>query len=108
MAIRTDIHEDAAEFYLHGTQIPELVAKSADPKYIRKYSRFFRKLDRAMLRLFSDLEVIDNSEIPLPVPILIGTVERAVAAIFGDTSRFPDSSGQFTSVRLPMATIVPG
>lgn len=114
MGLPDDPRETAAAYApdaMPEQQKPRIVPDAQDvtSPYVRHYTRWFRKLDRAMQRLFGDLQVADEQLSALPVPIIVGTVEAAIAAMFGETSTFGSNySGQYRSVVLPMAVLVPG
>lgn len=109
MALPFEPSEYMTELQMESVQQQQLVQKKPETNYIKRYSRYFRKVDRAMLKLFQDLEIIDENEVPMPVPLVLGTVERAIAAMIGQTSTFHENqSGQFRRIVLPMAVLVPG
>lgn len=114
MALPQDPQENAAVFApdaMPEVQKPQLVQRAGEvgSRYIKRYTRYFRKLDRAMQRLCGDLQIVDDQMVPHPVPLVLGTVEAAVAAMFGETSTFgSNSTGQMRAVVLPMACLVPG
>lgn len=107
MSLIENQEESLARPDLHEIQKPELLPKEANSQYIKRYQRFFRKCDRAMLKLFYDLSVMDDEMTLFSVPIIIGTMEKAVVAMIGNSSR-KDDSAQFLRVRLPLMSLIPG
>lgn len=73
---------------------------------IYKYARTLRAVDEAMLDLFSNIVVIDDNGRAIPVPRILGTQERAVAAIVQTNVR-QDNSIVVDRIKLPMIAIHP-
>ena len=71
---------------------------------VYRYSKGIRHADMAMKDLFSNVAVIDTNGKGFPVPIIIGTQERAVAAIMFDNVR-KDNSLVVDRIRLPLLSI---
>lgn len=74
--------------------------------WIMRYQNSIRFTDWAMIRLFQDLEVMDGQGRTRKVPIIMGSQERAVAAILGPNVRM-DGSGVVDRIRLPMLALWP-
>lgn len=77
-----------------------------DRGWIMRYQRSIRFTDWAMMRLFQDIKVMDQQGRTRPVPIIMGSQDRAVAAILGPNVR-KDGSGVVDRIRLPMMALWP-
>ena len=111
MALPRDPTEDGAADFIspNDFQNTSLTNVREDDPVVRRYSRFFRKTHIIIQKIFSDLECYDERQTPFRVPCIVGTVEAAIAVMFGDTSTYGQAtSGQFRKVRVPLATLVPG
>jgi hypothetical protein len=88
-----------------GIQHGLLAQSSFDPAHLRRYERFFTRLDRAIVLVFSDMEILDQSEVPLRVPTIFGTQEKIAYAIFGETTA--QDPARYKRVRLPICAVQP-
>lgn len=109
MAYPTDPTEDSETYVDYDpAQIPKLVQEEPDPKWIRRYDRFFRKMDHAVTMALMGFQVVDEKMFVYNIPTVFGTVEKIVYAMFGETSRaMQDNSGQYNKVRVPIVGITP-
>jgi hypothetical protein len=85
-------------------QITEDLRKPKDPSVIYRYSKAIRGADEALKDLFSDLICIDEAGNTVPIPIIWGTQEKAVAAVLQTNVR-QDSTLVVNRLKLPMLSI---
>lgn len=85
-------------------QITEDMRKTPNRNVIYRYSKAVRGADEAMKDMFSDLVCIDESGNTVPVPIIWGTQERAVAHVLQSNVR-TDSTMVVNRIKLPMLSI---
>jgi hypothetical protein len=78
--------------------------RTADGSVIYRYSKAIRGADEALKDMFSDLVCIDEMGNTLPVPIIWGTQEKAVAAVLQSNVR-QDSSLVVNRIKLPILSI---
>lgn len=78
-------------------QRPSLVPTS-ERDYVKRYSKFFRASHSAVLKTFSDVQILAPNDELISVPIRFGAPERAVAALVSEASS-PD--GKIRRVTLP-------
>lgn len=75
-----------------------------DRSTIYRYSKSIRGTDEAILDMFRDVVVIDEDGKAWPVPVILGTPEKAVAAIVQDNVR-KDETLVVDRIKLPMMAI---
>ncbi len=75
-----------------------------DGSVIYRYSKAIRGADEAMKELFSDLVCIDEMGNAVPIPIIWGSQERAVAHVLQNNIR-QDSSLVVHRIKLPILSI---
>ena len=93
----------------HPVQQPDLAPEKPDPHWRRGFDRYFRKLDKAVLMAFSGIKVVDEKLVSFKIPTIVGTMEKIVYAVYGQSSRaMQDDSGQYIKVRLPIVGVIPG
>lgn len=85
-------------------QIVEDMRKSLDPTVIYRYSKAIRGCDEAMKDLFEDIVCIDEAGQVIPVPVIWGTQEKAVAMVLQSNVR-QDSSLVVNRIKLPIMSI---
>jgi len=78
--------------------------ENPSPQTIYRYARSLRGADEAVMDLFKNIDVIDEDGKAHRVPIIIGTQEKAIAAILQDNVR-KDTSYVVDRIRLPMMAI---
>ena len=93
--------EQEAKPELPSVQRPSLVPTS-ERDYIKRYTRVFRAADTAMFKLFSDVDMLTAEGALIKVPLIFGTQERAVAAMFGKSLQ---ATGDVVRIKLPMMAI---
>lgn len=71
---------------------------------VYRYSRSIRGTDEAILDMFRNVVVIDEDGKAWPVPVILGTPEKAVAAIVQDNVR-KDETLVVDRIKLPMMSI---
>lgn len=69
-----------------------------------RYSKSIRGTDEAMLDMFRDVVVIDEDGKAWPIPVMLGTPEKAVAAIVQDNVR-KDETLVVDRLKLPLMAI---
>lgn len=85
-------------------QITEDMRAIPNRNIIYRYSKAVRGADEAMKDMFSNLVCIDEMGNPVPVPIIWGTQERAVAHVLQSNIR-NDSTLVVNRIKLPMLSI---
>jgi len=78
--------------------------ENPDRDTIYRYSRSIRGNDEAILDMFRTIVVIDEDGKAWPVPVILGTPEKAVAAIVQDNVR-KDETLVVDRIKLPMMAI---
>lgn len=84
-------------------QRPSLVPTS-ERDYVKRYSRIFRAANSAVLKLFSDVQILGPNDELSAVPTRFGTPERAVAALVSEAS---SPEGNVQRVKLPAMALSP-
>lgn len=84
----------------------QIINDIANPEreVIYRYSKSIRGTDEAMLDMFKNLVVIDEDGKAWPIPIILGTPEKAVAAIVQDNVR-KDETLVVDRIKLPMLAL---
>lgn len=97
-------------FDLSTVQKPRLVQDPEDKEFINKYTYYLRKMDAAVKSLFEgNIGILDESGREFILPVIMGTVQKAVDAIFGSAStRSENNTGQTKRVLLPVCCVFPG
>lgn len=78
--------------------------ENPDRTVIYRYSKSIRGTDEAILDMFRDVVVIDEDGKAWPIPVILGTPEKAVAAIIQDNVR-KDETLVVDRIKLPMLAI---
>lgn len=78
--------------------------QNPDRTTIYRYSKSIRGTDEAILDMFRDVVVIDEDGKAWPIPVLLGTPEKAVAAIVQDNVR-KDETLVVDRIKLPLIAI---
>lgn len=78
--------------------------QNPDRTTIYRYSRSIRGNDEAILDMFRDIVVIDEDGKAWPIPTILGTPEKAVAAIVQDNVR-KDETLVVDRIKLPLIAI---
>lgn len=78
--------------------------ENLDRSVIYRYSKSIRGTDEAILDMFRNVIVIDEDGKAWPIPVLLGTPEKAVAAIVQDNVR-KDETLVVDRIKLPMLAI---
>ena len=81
-----------------------IVNQTDSRQYVYRYNRSLRGSNEAMLDLFRDIVVLDESSQAHPIPVVWGRQERAVALILQDNVS-DDGSLTLDRLRLPMMAI---
>lgn len=85
-------------------QITQDLRSTPNREVIYRYAKAIRGCDEAVKDLFSDIVCIDENSNVIPVPILYGTQERAVAHVLQTNVR-SDSSLVVNRIKLPILSI---
>lgn len=78
--------------------------QNPDRTTIYRYSKSIRGTDEAILDMFRDVVVIDEDGKAWPIPLILGTPEKAVAAIVQENVR-KDESLVVDRIKLPLIAI---
>jgi hypothetical protein len=78
--------------------------ENPEREVIYRYSKSIRGTDEAILDMFRNLVVIDEDGKAWPIPVVLGTPEKAVAAIVQDNVR-KDETLVVDRIKLPMLAI---
>lgn len=78
--------------------------QNPDRSTIYRYSKSIRGCDEAILDMFGDVIVIDEDGKAWPIPVMLGTPEKAVAAIVQDNVR-KDETLVVDRIKLPLIAI---
>lgn len=78
--------------------------KNPNREYIYRYSKSIRGTDIALLDMFSNIVVIDEDAKAHRIPVILGTPEKAVAAVVQDNVR-KDNTLVVDRIRLPIIAL---
>ena len=78
--------------------------ENVDRTVVYRYSKSIRGTDEAILDMFRNVIVIDEDGKAWPIPVMLGTPEKAVAAIVQDNVR-KDETLVVDRIKLPMLAI---